>query len=281
MRKIGLVLLALFLPCLAVADVTVTMKVKRSGMMGMVDSDLNEKVYFKGARIRTESLGKTMGMGGMAHQFEQVEITRLDKGVVWLIDEKDSTYSEIKIDEPSDDSTEVEFAIKDLKVTKTDNKRSIAGYECKEVKVEFTVVVTQEESSLEQKVRGSLWVAKEDEKLKELNEFWEKGFIATGKRMGGKMDAMYKQFEPVLKDVGGVALASEILIEMAMADRESESEYKEAMEMMKKFIGEGKAGGKTEEPARGMKVTTEVTSISTGKLSDNLFEIPKGYRKID
>lgn len=281
MRRIGFVVLAFVLPSLAFADVTVTMKVRSSGMMGMAGSDLDEKVYFKGAKIRTESLGRAMGMGGMAHEFQEIEITRLDKGLVWVIDEKESTYSEIRIDESAEDSAEVDFAIKDLKVTKTDNKRNIAGYECKEVKVEFTVVMAKEESSVEQKVRGSLWVAKEDEKLKELNEFWQKGFTAVGKRMGGEMDAMYKQFEPVLKDIGGVALASEISIEMAVGDEEDEGEYKEAMEMMKKFMKEGSLEGKAEEPTMGVKITTEVTSILTGKLSDNLFEIPKGYRKID
>lgn len=286
MKKALLVVVLTLVPCLVLADVTVTMKMKTSGMMGMLNADWNEKIYSKPDRMRTESIGKTTGMGGMAQEFDQVEITRLDKGLVWLIDNKDSTYTEIKINEPVEMDSLAEFSIKDLKVTKTDNKRTVAGYECKEVKVEFTAVFKTEESAMEQKMKWTLWVAKEDEKIKELNRIWETGWASASKRMGKDFKAINRQIEPVMKEIGGVPLATEMLMEMGMGKTEQgeDEEYKQAMEMMKKFMKE--RGGKEQgakEPAEesfsGVKVTTEVTSISIGKLSDNLFELPKNYKK--
>lgn len=288
MKKTLMAVMLILMPCLVLADVTVTMKMKTSGMMGMLNTDWNEKIYSKPDRMRTESIGKAMGMGGMAQEFDRVEITRLDKGLVWLIDNKDSTYSEIKIDEPLEVDSLVEFSIKDLKVTKTDNKRTVAGYECKEVKVEFTAVFKTEESAMEQKIKGTLWIAKEDEKLKEVNRVWETGWASAGKRMGKDLGAINRQIESVMKEVGGVPLATEMLMEMGMGGMEQgeDEEYKQAVEMMKKFMKERSGKGQetkdqAEESFGGMKITTEMTSISIGKLSDNLFELPKNYKKVE
>lgn len=281
MKKIGLFLAAILLPSLAFGDVTVTMEVKMSGMMGMVDTDSYHKIYYKADKTRMESVSKVMPKG-MAKQVQEVVITRFDKGVIWLLDGKDSAYLEIKIDETLRDSAAADITIKDFKVTNTDNRRNIAGYECREVKVEFTTPMGSEEPALSQKIKGSFWVAaKEDDKLKELSEFWRKGLISAEKGMHGTFDVFNQQIKHVEEEVGGVPLASEVFVEMAMGDEQAEDEYKEAMQMMKQFMGRESTKEQDEESSSEMKFTTEVTSISTEKLSDDLFEIPKGYQKID
>ncbi|MGQ9809757.1 MAG: DUF4412 domain-containing protein [bacterium] len=281
MKKIGLFLAAILLPSLAFGDVTVTMEVKMSGMMGMVDTDSYHKIYYKADKTRVEAVSRAMPKG-MAKQVQQVVITRFDKGVIWLLDDKDSAYSEIKIGEISEDSSAVDMTIKDLKVTNTDNKRNIAGYQCREAKVEFTVLIRSEDSAVGQKVRGSFWVAtKEDNKLKALSELWQKMPRTAEMSLGGESGMFSRQIRHLEKELGGVVLASEVFVEMAIGDEQAEDEYKEAMQMMKQFMGGESSKEQAEESSSGMKFTTEVTSISTEKLSDNLFEIPKGYKKIN
>lgn len=281
MKKIGLFLAAILLPSLVFGDVAVTMEVKMLGMMGMVDADSYHKIYYKADKARMESVSRVMPKG-MAKQVQEVVITRFDKGVIWVLDGEDSAYLEIKIDEISRDSAAADITIKDFKVTNTDSRRNIAGYECREVKVEFTTLMGSEESALCQKIKGSFWVAaKEDDKLKELSKFWRKGLISAEKGMRRAFDVFNQQIKHVEEKVGGVPLASEVFVEMAMGDEQAEDEYKEAMEMMKQFMGRESTKEQDEESSSEMKFITEVTSISTEKLSDNLFEIPKGYEKID
>jgi hypothetical protein len=57
-----------------------------------------------------------------------------------------------------------------------------------------------------------------------------------------------------------------------------------AMQMMREMMkGQGQAAGEGEEGAGDdqIRITRYVTSITEGTLNDSLFEVPKGYTKIE
>ena len=289
---------ACLLPVAARADLTVREQMKMNGMMGMISTDGTETTYIKGAKMRVESAMEIGGMmAGMAQgvdaQQDQVTIMRPDKGVIWFVDDEESTYAEVSLKAAAADSLkDAGMKVKDIKVTQTGKTKEIIGYKCKGVAVDMTIEITMEEEGEQlvqtQEVKSLFWMRPEVKDLEELRGFWDRMVdVARSSQqdeaVSGAMNAVFGK----VKEIEGVPLGIEITMENLMggtgADGEQQAAMKEAMEMMRQMMkGEGEAA--EEQPAdegAGLKITRYVTAISKGAVSDALFEIPKGYTKTE
>jgi hypothetical protein len=293
-----LVVAAMLVPALALADLTVKELTQMNGMMGMLSSKGNEVTYIKGDKMRSESqteMGGTMGgmmQGkGAARTTNAITITRLDKGVLWFVNNDDSTYVEMPLKGPAADSLAQGFKIKDISVKNTGKTKEIVGYKCDGVQVDMTFEVTSGEGADREvqsmSMQNLFWMRPDVKDLEELRHFWDQMVdIARVSQRGSPMaEAMGPLFAKI-KEIKGVPLGMEMSMANPMggggADKEQQAKMKEAMKMIQQM---GKGGTKAPAAApeasddNSIKITREVTSIARGGLADGLFEVPKGYKK--
>jgi Domain of unknown function (DUF4412) len=302
MRTRGLLVVAMALvlvPALVHADLTVKEQTTMGGMMGMMSSKGNETTYIKGDKMRTESQTEMTGaMGGMmkggSRTVAATTITRLDKGVLWMINNTDSTYAEISLKGAGVDSVAAGFKVKDISVKKTGQTKDIIGYKCDGVEVSMTFEMTPEGKKQAQAegqaqtytVKTLFWMRPEVKDLEELRHFWDQMVdVAKVSQKGSPMaDAMGPLFGK-LKEIQGVPLGMEMTMENPMGeggDQAQQAKTQEAMKMLKQVMkGQGKAPAteSSESETNSIKVTREVTAISKGAVGDGLFEVPNGYKK--
>jgi hypothetical protein len=93
----------LFLAILLHADVMYEMTTKTTGMMGMGDSETFMRIFIKGDRSRTEVKSTSTTMGELASAY----IMRLDKSVMWTIDDANKKYMETSLTFMADDTVAV------------------------------------------------------------------------------------------------------------------------------------------------------------------------------
>jgi len=93
------------------------------------------------------------------------------------------------------------------------------------------------------------------------------------------MKDFMEQMLSLSERLDGVPLAMEIEMGMDPGEADEAAEMEEAMRQMRKFAKQ--RGMEVEEGEDFGKITVkrEVVGISTDKLDDSLFEIPKNYRK--
>jgi hypothetical protein len=290
------VVVGLALPAASRADLTVKEETQMSGMMGMLSSKGTETTYIKGEKMRTESQmqmggamsGMVQGAGG-SQSVETIAITRLDKGVLWLVDNSDSTYVEVPLAGEAGDSLG-QVKVKDVTVRKTGQTREIVGYKCDGVEVAINLEVAMgdggETEVQTHSVKTLFWMRPEIKDLEELRHFWDQmvDIVRVSQRGSPMADALGPLFAKV-KEIKGVPLGMDMTMANPMAAAAGEAdqaEMKEAMKMVQQMMKQqGKASG--DEPAGDdsgdIKVTRQVTSISRGVLGDGLFDVPKGYKK--
>jgi len=288
----GLVLFGvLALPLAALADLTVKEQVGMSGMMGMMSSKGSETTYIKSDKMRSESnmeMGGMMGaMGGQGAK-EQVTITRLDKGVMWFFGTGESTYTEISLKGEKADDAAAQIKVKAVTVKKTGQTKQITGFKCDGVLIETTVEVAPEKDELPitQSVQVLFWMRPEVKDLQELRSFWEQTAEMWQASQGAEgMGDQMKLIWDKMKEIQGVPLGMEMTLEnpMGKTGAGDQDEMKEAMKAMQQYM-KSKGKAPAEEPkgteSDNLKITREVVSISKGVLSDALFEVPRGYKKV-
>jgi len=290
---------AALIPAPSLADLTVKERTEMNGMMGMVSSKGTETTYIKGDKMRVESVTEVGGMlagmaqaGGADTADDQVTIMRPDRGVIWFVDNRESTYAEIALKAGAVDSLKnAGVKVKEIKVIETGKTKEIIGYACKGVEVDMTIEVTigegKERQVQTQNVKSLFWMRPEVKDLQELRNFWDRMVdLAVSAQQdeatGGAMNAVFRK----VKDIDGVPLGVEMTMANPMGDaggEEQQAEMKEAMQMMRKMMkgkDQAPAEGSADEGA-GLKVTRYVTSISKSGLSDGLFEIPSGYTRTE
>jgi hypothetical protein len=291
MKRVALVLMCISLvPVVTAADLVIKEKTSSGGFMGMGASEGTEVTYVKGDKVRTESTVMFKGMRpGMApaEASTTVTIIRLDKGVVWHLDQDKKTYMEISLsgDEVGGTGGEARFEVKDIKVEKTGEKRETAGYKCEGVNVEMTYEASSGAQMMTETTDILFWITPEGKELKEMRTVWERMLERAG---SGKEDMPMKhamrELSKTMEDLEGVPLGMDIVVNLPMAQTgEQEAEMKEAMKMMRQFMKGEEAQEEAEEgedvPANQMKITRETVSISVEDVDDSLFEIPEGYKQ--
>ena len=290
MKKTIVALLIVLIPAFAFADLLITESVSSSGAMGMWESKGTETTYIKGDKVRTDSQMEVKGMmEAMMPDADEVQthIVRMDKGVVWSLDNEEKTYYEIAVMDmgaAAGEDMEGTMDVRDIKLERTGDTRKIAGYKCEGVLIEAVIDVESEQGTMTMDAEALFWAAKEDKKLKELMGLWE-GMMGLMNAedsggFGSGMRALWDKFN----EIEGVPLGMELTVDSAGGeDDEQAEEMKNAMKMMKEYM---KGAGKEVEEAEDegdehfMVIKREVVSIEETTHSDDIFEIPEGFTKV-
>ncbi len=291
MKRAIIAVLVLLVPGVVMADLLIKEEVLSTGAMGMWESKGTETTYIKGDKVRTDSRTEVKGMmEAMMPGPDVVEtyIIRMDKGVIWSIDNEESTYFEMAVEDMGavgGEEAEGGMNVRDIKLERTGDTKKIAGYKCEGILIEAVMDVESQGRMMTMDVEALFWAAKEDKKLKELMNLWEGMMglmdVQDSGGFGQGMKALWDKFN----EIEGVPLGMELTVDSAGGeDDEQAEEMKNAMKMMKDYM---KGAGKEVEEAEGegdthfMVVKREVISLEEMSHGDALFEIPAGYTKVE
>jgi hypothetical protein len=217
----------------------------------------------------------------------QTHIVRMDKGVIWSLDNEEKTYVEIAVMDMGAGGGDVEgtMDVRDVTLERTGDTKKIAGYKCEAILIEALIDVDAQGRVMTMNAEALFWAAKEDKKLKELMKLWEGMMglmdVQDSGGFGSGMKALWDKFN----EIDGVPLGMKLTVDSAEGgDDEQAEEMKNAMKMMKEYM---KSSGKEveEEDDEGdthfMVIEREVVSIEETSHSDALFEIPEGFTKVE
>jgi len=242
MKKTAGLFLIIFV-VLSYGDVVYEMSTVTRGMMGMGDSNSNIRVFIKGDMSRTE----ITPIDTAIHGVPDAVIMRLDKGVIWVLDDEHKEYSETVINETADipasagDSEAVKLP--EIKVEKTGKKKVILQKECEEVTLSMSLDADGGDLSLTQ----TLWVTTDVPGYEELSCFTEK-VTALGVTMSSSSltadKKAYHAFQQKLNEIEGFPLETDISMSMGSVT---------------------------------FSVTNTITKIDTISIHPRVFEIPAGY----
>jgi len=141
---------------LAVADLKTETFTRASMLTGMGSSEITAVTQYQGDKRADDNTMKMVGgiMGAFAGKPQtSVEITRLDKDVVWELNPPKKTYTERPIALPAGTETKAErkqsgpeqkpykIVKSEIKVTKTGAAKDINGFACKEYLITWEVVM--------------------------------------------------------------------------------------------------------------------------------------------
>jgi len=289
MRKAIIAILVLLIPAVALGDLLIKETVSSTGAMGMWESRGTETTYIKGDKVRTDSEMEVKGMMEAMMPDPDVigtHIVRMDKGVIWSLDNEEKTYVEMAVMDMGAASGEVEgkMDVRDITLEKTGETKKIAGYKCDGILIEALIDVEAQGRVMTMNAEALFWAAKEDKKLKELMKLWEGMMglmdVQESGGFGSGMKALWDKFN----EIDGVPLGMELTVDSAESeDDEQAEEMKNAMKMMKEYM---KSTGKEVEEDEGeedthfMVIKREVVSIEETSHADALFEIPEGFTKV-
>jgi hypothetical protein len=179
-----LLVLATLLAGPAIADLKTETLTRASMLTGMGSTEINLVTQYQGdKRTKDHTMKMVGGIGGMFVGKPQtsVEITRLDKDIVWELNPPKKTYTERPIALPAGTETKAErrqsgpeqkpykIVKSELKVTKTGAAKDINGFACREYLVTWEVVMedTASKGKVTQVMTTDLWNTPLTDKLKQ------------------------------------------------------------------------------------------------------------------
>jgi len=295
--------MALMLAATINADVTIKRAITME-MAGMPASEITSTEQIQGSKSREST--EFTGGGAMAmmggQQTTQVNITRLDKGVLWNVNDKAKAYHEIdltsfkdvmdqsvkaKADKNKADKYEWTYDVKH------EDKTTDHGFKCQAV-IAVANGVNKDDPEDKAQLRYEFWMSDDLTGKSEMENYLKSFEEATGvdqysqeemiERMGSDFDVQLKKMAENFKDLKGFPVKTVLTIRKTGAPSipgmpEGQQMDPEAMAMMQKMMG-GKAPQAAED---GMTTvfsnTTEIVSVESGDLDGALFDIPEGYTK--
>lgn len=246
--RIKSILLVIFLAISLHADVMYEMATKTTGMMGMGDSETLMRIFIKGDRSRTEVQSKSTTMGELANTY----IMRLDKSVMWTIDDANKKFMETSLSIVTDDTAaskpESTLIKPEVNIEFTDETKKILDHTCKKINVSLKLSGNTEKFSLTQ----TMWMAESLPGVDELKAYNKKligigGGLMQSAPMGVDKKAL-EEFMNKTNEISGFPLE----IEFVMAIN-------------------------VEEMAMEVKTSSMVTKFSVVPISNKVFELPEGY----
>jgi hypothetical protein len=238
----------LFLVILLHADIMYEMTTKTTGMMGMGDSETFMRIFIKGDRSRTEVKSTSTTMGELASAY----IMRLDKSVMWTIDDANKKYMETSLIFTADDTAAVKpdsTLIKpDVNIEFTDETKKILDHNCKKINVSLKLNGGDNDFNLTQ----TMWMAESLPGVDELKAY-NKKLIDIG---GGMMQSApvgidkkaLEEFMNKTNEINGFPLEIEFTMSINV-----------------------------EEMVMEVKTSSVVTKFSVVPISNKVFELPEGY----
>jgi len=189
MKSVRLILLVLVTLMVgsSLADLKMESFTRASMLTGMGSTEINAVTQYQGDKRADDNTMKMVGgiMGALAGKPQtSVEITRLDKDLVWALNPPKKTYTERPIALPAGTETKAErrqsgpeqkpykIVKSELKVTKTGAAKDINGFTCKEYLITWEVVMedTASKGKVTQVMTTDLWNTPLTDKLKQAQQ---------------------------------------------------------------------------------------------------------------
>ncbi len=293
------------------ADVVLKKKMSFEGMMGMGSNETTETEYVQADRSCSEKVNKVSGgmMGKSGKERQDVLITRIDKGIMWNLDVKKKTYTEMSLtsikdmmNQAKDDTApgkNDESAQSDYEwtseVKQLDEVREVNGFKCKGL-VGTALGVNKKDPNDKIRMTSEFWVAVQAPEMKELEEYYK----AYAKLLGVDpyqsqlaMDQMTQKyssqfgglFTDKLSNLGGYPIKVSMKMEKSggLGSQGKSEDDEKAAEMMSKLGNLMGGKKKMEKSADGMttvfSMITEVTSIESKPVEAGKFEVPPDFKK--
>ncbi len=286
------------------ADVTVKRQVTFQ-MLGMPEMEMVSTEQLNEAKScsRTEfAPNSMMGMMG-GEQKAEMNITRLDKGVMWNVNEDAKIYSEYELSElgaemdqadltgEEDASDKYEWTVEVEPQELTD----INGFPCTGIIATATgvhkenadeTVVLVFEQWVSDEVPGQETLDAYDAKFSDVTGMERQAREKMVKKLAAKFGTAFDKLAERTADLEGypikITLTGKTTVEVPSATGMTEEDLKdmdpEAKAMMERFMPK-----KDEASGDGMNilfsVATEVMDIKTEDVDDSAYEIPEGYTK--
>lgn len=318
MLLLGLVLISI---AICQADVVVKKKTSLGGMMGMGNNESSETEYISADKSCSERSSKFTG-GMMAKatkgkKSENIQITRLDKGMVWNLEPDGKTYTEMSLDSLKIMMESLKGSLKDMPMgeDKTDESKyewtvdikgpddagMINGFKCKSLSGK--AIGTNKENPKDKiRITYEYWLGQDVTGFKEMDQFYSNYAKAMGfddyrtqqgmEAMAGKWASHFGDLLQKVKEAGGFPVKINMLVEKTeeagadSGERGAESDSAQAARKAADVMG--KIGGlfgqkKPAKSADGMStvfsMSQEVTSIEEKSGNEGKYELPSGYKK--
>lgn len=306
MKRVGYISIAIIALALAAAvnaDVTIK-KMVAFEMSGMPASELTsiEKIQGEKSVSQTEFTGGAMmGMMG-GEQPTQINITRLDKGVLWNVNNRSKTYDEIDLTTLKEMMDQGQMGMPSGNKaadyewtydTKKEDRTTENGFKCKAV-ISIASGVNKSDPADKAELRYELWLAEDVPGQEELDGYNNKYMETIGidpmdqaaqiKKLAGEFGQNFEKMAESFKGLKGYPIKTVITSRQSKAPGipgmpEGEEMDPEALAMMQKMMG-GKAAQPSEDGMNTVfSVTTEVVEIKTAAVEKADFDIPEGYTK--
>lgn len=323
MRKICLITAILFaMAVICQADVVIKKKTSLEGMMGMGNNESSETEYISVDKSCSERNSKFTG-GMMAKatkgkKTENIQITRLDKGMVWNLEPDGKTYTEMSLDSLKIMMELLKGSLKDMPMgeDKTDDAKyewtvdvkgpddagMINGFKCQSLSGK-AIGINKENPKDKIRITYEYWLGQDVAGFKEMDQYYSNYAKAMGlddyrtqqgmEAMAGKWTSHFGDLLQKVKEVGGFPVKTNMLVEKTeeagAAESGEEGAMSDSAEGAKKAAEVmGKIGGlfgqkKPAKSADGMStvfsMSQEVTSIEEKSGNEEKYELPSGYKK--
>ncbi|UCD16456.1 MAG: hypothetical protein JSV44_08290 [Candidatus Zixiibacteriota bacterium] len=302
------VVMMISLAGIAEADIIVKSKIV-TDIMGAGKTEMSHANYIKPDRSCGESstkfTGGLMAMMGAGKEKKSIDITRLDKAVMWMLNPEKKSYRETSFEtlkkayaaqskgrpgqNPMAAGTDPEQYTWAIDVAEMKETGKVGGYTCKGMAAKATgvnkedpedkVVVTYKQWYSDKFPGYSTYKAYEDNFGKQLGsqQFGEQRRLATMLSMfGDKLDVLMDK----MNEIEGMPMKSSMLVERTKGPYEMDEQAgEEEVDSMRAKMRE--IMGKPEKTESGMykifSIESEVLSVEESQIDGSKFSIPEGY----
>ncbi len=243
-------LLLVFVLTFVSADVMYEMETESTGMVvgedcgGIDELTVRIRNFIKGDRMRSELKAEALLKG----KTEKLTITRLDKGVIWVIDNENKEFFEIPvhIDSARTPSAESSEELPDMTIKKTGETKEILKVTCEKYVISLSMPSGEDDLQMTQ----TIWVGKNfsgyDEIVainkKMMGNFTNPGIIGIDKDL-------FEKIQKKITEIDGFPLEIELYLSTKI----------QGIEMV-------------------INSKSSVKKISTAPITDRVFELPEGYK---
>lgn len=212
------------------ADVTVNRVTSMDGMGGLLKSSTKSTESYSGDKMvndsETKMENKMLKMFGGGKPIKSTSITRLDKELIWNIDHKDKSYTEMTFAEmrawmdslgsmmsgggadplaqqkPAIDTSEITFSEPTFDVKRTGKAETISGYPCEQAIMTMTTVGTNRKNgeTMTLEVSMDMMLAENVPGADEIVDFG----VRTARAMGFEMDKAGAQSMTKMLEMYGI-----------------------------------------------------------------------------
>jgi len=240
------------------ADVTVT-ETTGGKMFGQADLSGTKVTRVKGHKMRQDTTRQGGDSISMIFDVDAGKMIMLNNTKKEAIVQSTGAFAE--------SMSKISDADMNASITASGGSKTVAGMACNlyDAVVSVTFTPMEKQPAMKMTMKGPLCLSKNAPGSADFKEFFsaasEKGFLFTDPTTAKSQPAMAKAMSTMLKKTaeGGLPLSSDFTMS---------------------FEGEGMMAQMMQKMGAG-KMTSEATKIETGSISDDVFNVPAGYKTKD